>query len=758
MTTTPPRVIRFGDFEVYPAARVLCKSGQPVDIQWQPFLVLVALLDRPNQVVTREELIEKIWPDKGYGEFDLGLNTAIRKVRQALDESASEPNWLHTIPKIGYRFDLPPSPEPSEPDAPAILLTGGRRPWVLAAAGLAVVLSALTLMLVGGDIRVTSAEPKAAELVIAPLTSYPGFESHPALSPDGERIAFVWNGEDRRNDDVYVRSVDGGALTRVTDNPAPERFPVWSPDGRSLAFLRPNAEGAALVTMTLADPGVERELTQVRIGGAGQNYGLDWSPDGRFLAVQDMETSAGRRGIFLVVVETGEKRRLTTPPAVYFEDRWPCFSPDGRSLAFARGRTTHMVYVLDLDREGWPVGEAVRLTQEPYYVRGVDWAPNGRSLVFAGVAVGGEMELRSVEVGSKVSLSLLAGVQADLPSVVRRKSDSMTMLAFVHVKNDNNLYRFAGPAVRPEGSGPAASSKFVSSTRYEHSPRYSPDGKMLAFVSHRSGGSELWTAHSDGSNVTRMTHFGGRNGMAVGSPRWSYDNRWIAFETGMDGHEDLFLVHCCDGSEPRRLTTVPSNEVRPSFSHDGKWLYFTSDRTGEPEIWKMPVQGGEPSRLTHNGGQDAFESADGQWLYYAKRYGQFGDKGVYRMPVQGGEEEQVLAEGRVGRWALSATGLYLYRQATEERPAGIDYYPHDTLKPRSLTEFSRTSQFGTANALTVTPDDRWVVFVQKVDPGADLTLVRVDGSDRQISMITEDGAGDPLAWLALTADSESSDD
>ena len=98
------RLIRFNVFEVDLAARQLRKSGLRVRLQDQPFRLLEALIERAGEAVTREELKDRLWPEDTFVEFDHSLNTAVKKLRQALDDSAESPRWIETIPRVGYRF------------------------------------------------------------------------------------------------------------------------------------------------------------------------------------------------------------------------------------------------------------------------------------------------------------------------------------------------------------------------------------------------------------------------------------------------------------------------------------------------------------------------------------------------------------------------------------------------------------------------------------------------------------------------------
>ena len=154
--------------------------------------------------------------------------------------------------------------------------------------------------------------------------------------------------------------------------------------------------------------------------------------------------------------------------------------------------------------------------------------------------------------------------------------------------------------------------KVVASTRLDISPQFSPDGRRLAFTSHRSGTSQIWVANSDGSNPLQLTSF---SGGLVNAPRWSPDGKTIVFTSAQNKNQDIYAV-LSNGGAVRRLTSAVSREGRASWSRDGRWIYFYSTRTGREEIWKLPAEGGEAIQLTTGGGHESFESPDGKLLYY----------------------------------------------------------------------------------------------------------------------------------------------
>ena len=224
-------VLRFGVFEVDLRAGELRKDGLKVRLQEQPFRVLALLLEKPGEVITREEVREKLWSADTYVDFDKSLNTTVNKLREALGDSAENPRFVQTLHRRGYRFIAPVK---GLTPAPVQTNRGSRAAWYVAAA-----LAVAAIALAGAWFRGSGpAETVPKEpLQVVPLTSYPGLEGEPSFSPDGNQVAFSWNGEQQDNYDIYVTLVAGGGLARLTTNPGADRTPSWSPDGSSHRVL-----------------------------------------------------------------------------------------------------------------------------------------------------------------------------------------------------------------------------------------------------------------------------------------------------------------------------------------------------------------------------------------------------------------------------------------------------------------------------------------------------------------------------------------
>jgi serine/threonine protein kinase len=185
------------------------------------------------------------------------------------------------------------------------------RPWYPVAAILTIILCA------GAWLIYRMRSPADILLTVTPFTSYPGYELDPALSPDGNQVAFEWEGERQDNSDIYVRLIGAGEPLRLTTDPARDHSPAWSPDGRRMAFLRelPNDRSAVMLIPALG--GAEQKVTEMPKSVLERTYygsrALTWTPDGKALVITDRASPGEPMGLFLLFLDTGERRRLTSP-------------------------------------------------------------------------------------------------------------------------------------------------------------------------------------------------------------------------------------------------------------------------------------------------------------------------------------------------------------------------------------------------------------------------------------------------------------
>jgi len=347
------RVWRFGAFEVDLQERELRKSGRRVKIQEQPFQLLVLLLERPGAVLARGDLQRALWPDGTFVDFEQGLNTAVKKLREALGDSAEVPRFVETVARRGYRFigdvEMPVSPSPAPPR------WWQRLPATSRAVGVVLtVCTVVPVFLYYGRIS----RPKPAQPIIIPAVTEVGEKYAPSLSPDGQQLAFAWNGGAGPYFSIYVKLIGTEAPLRLTRQESVDFNPVWSPDGHYIAFCRIH-KGEAGIYMVPAIGGAERKVRDTHweereFYEVFWYFGrLSWSPDGKLLAFSDRASRNEPTSIFLLALDTGAVKRVTSPglPGDYN----PAFSPDGRTLAFNRGaQGVTSVYTLPLAGGAWP--------------------------------------------------------------------------------------------------------------------------------------------------------------------------------------------------------------------------------------------------------------------------------------------------------------------------------------------------------------------------------------------------------------------
>src|SRR5262245_46689962 len=242
----------FGAFQVDTRSHELRRSGVRIKIQDQPFLILVKLLERPGQLVTREELRSALWKDDTFVDFDTGLNTAVKRLRDVLGDSAESPAFIETLPKLGYRFVAPVQVSPpASPSTPASAQresphSGNKLLWRrwFAVTGLLLVAATATILYLRSR---SSAASTGVEVV--PLTGIDEMEGFPAFSPDGNQVTFSSGGEHPGGDGIYTMLIGSERPLRLTSDPR-DCCPAWSPDGRAVAFARGRVGAYTIYTVS----------------------------------------------------------------------------------------------------------------------------------------------------------------------------------------------------------------------------------------------------------------------------------------------------------------------------------------------------------------------------------------------------------------------------------------------------------------------------------------------------------------------------
>jgi DNA-binding winged helix-turn-helix (wHTH) protein len=209
---TARRIFRFGVFEMDLGQRELRRNGLKVKLQDQPFQLLMVLLERPGELVTREQLRGRLWPADTFVDFDHSLNAAIRRVRDALGDDPDNPHFIETVPRHGYRFLA----EVSEPGSglPKIASPSHSLPRRAI-----LILLALLAVLGFGAMHYMIRRPSSSLFMrTVPLTTSKGAEGQPAFSRDGEQVAFIWDGDTAKGTDVYLKRIGTDRPLQLTQS------------------------------------------------------------------------------------------------------------------------------------------------------------------------------------------------------------------------------------------------------------------------------------------------------------------------------------------------------------------------------------------------------------------------------------------------------------------------------------------------------------------------------------------------------------
>jgi len=612
--------VRFGVFEVDLRSGELRKSGSRIKLQDQPFKVLQILLEHSGDLVTREELQSRIWPEESFGDFDHAVNVAVGKLRTALGDSADNPSFIETVPRRGYRFVAQLDGASVETDPAEVSTTGEYRSRAfsrLNGALLAVfaILFAVVLLGLGvflGRRTAPSQPPDFQRLTVKHGTVYsarfaPGaYNVIYAASWDGAPIEifstelkFPWarsfglpatqllavssSGEmavlqaiDHRfllgvRGTLGQVSVTGGSPRQITEN---VDWADWSPDGKTLAVVRAIAGKERL----------EFPLGRVLYETAGWVSHPRVSPKGDQIAFLDHSIYPDDRGAVSIVDLAGRKKVLSTG---WETEEGLAWSPDGKEVWFsaARAGLERRIYAVDLSGRQRPVFQA------PGGVTLQDIASDGTVLLTRdqqrkGIMALGPGSTREREL-SWMDWSFPADLSADGKILLFDEQGEGGGPNYVVAVRD-----MQGSPPIPLGEGMAGG--------------LSPDGKWATTIV--SNGQLLVLPTGAGTAKRIERHDIEQYGMEA---HWLPDGQQIIFSGNQPGHGARCFIQNIDGGKPRPVT--PEGIVFCQVSPDAKWIAGSS---GGGEAWLYPIDGGEarpiPGLLP---GEDFTWTADASFLY-----------------------------------------------------------------------------------------------------------------------------------------------
>lgn len=679
----------FGPFRLEVRTNRLLRGEEVIPTGRKPLEILKLLLENAGELVEKEEILRRVWPNQVIEDNNLTQN--IYNLRRLLGDTTKGQNWIQTIPGRGYVFleevkysGAETSDAPTQSDlTEAVSVIEPRRPvgmdqnvgtahphssatrwkiasglmlcFVLTAGAFIIFRTTIGRSITGRFVKRRLFGTQSNLPRVIPFVTLPGQESYPAFSPDGKYLAFTSEGETRDNQDIYLKEIRGGQMSqlrRITTDPDNDHNVTWSPDGKRLAFLRKPPKFSPYRVIIVPTEGSREEVI-------GQSWGgLDWSPSGDFLATSDYEGLGTPTGIYLIPVNGGEKKKLTTPPQNIY-DTFPKFSPDGKHVAFVRwiSNTNSDLFILSLAD-----GALRQITFDQRRIPDLHWSSDSADIYFSSDRESGNRLWRVTSTGG--TPVLIPGLPIDLETFSISRDGEL--LACTQQLNDTVIEL---NDIQPKSVGDNRQTNplcSINSSRGDDTPRFSPDGSKIAFTSDRSGSEEIWVAKANCTDPVQITHF---SQIGVGSPRWSPDGQRIAFDRNTENGPDIYTIGI-DGNSLKRLTNDPVTNNMPAWSHDGEWIYYTSSRNNIRQIFKIPANGGDSIQVTKGRGHEPIESADGTTLYYNN------EDSIWQKDLRTGTESVIpeLADIPIGRyWEVAGDEIFFIPQATGVDPTVIRF-------------------------------------------------------------------------------------
>jgi Tol biopolymer transport system component/DNA-binding winged helix-turn-helix (wHTH) protein len=734
-------LVRFKTFELNLRTRELRRDGLKLKLNGHPIDVLEILLEQPGELVTRETLQKRLWPEDTFVDFEHGLNNSINRVREVLGDKAEAPQFIETLPRLGYRFIAPveaataeapvsapaaasaPLPDPQgmqepvspSPDAgpPSALplrnrLFKNRWWWAGAAfAGLALLAglgTAWQLWQLWQKDYFWKNPLDGAK--VERLTDFDGDEFDAAISSDGKLVVFS---SDRAGPpDVWLTEIGSGQFVNISKG----SVPALAHNNGSVRALGFSRDGSQVWSMSW-----EGALTWIgpAIGGVFRPFleaGLEpaWSPHGSRIVFHT--TEAGDP--FYIADRNGNNptRIFVEKPGIHCH--FLTWSPDGRYIYFAKGTPT----TEEMDIWRIPVASAngirvpERITHQNSRVAYLSWL-DSRTLVYTATADDGTGQwLYSLDVERRVPHRVSTGLEEQyltvsvsdtsprrlVASVARPSASLWTVPISDGIETDATAVRLPVPNAR--AFGPRVGSGY------------------LLFLSGRGGADGLWRLENGSVRVL----WNGSDGGLVGPPAIAPVNGQISFAYRKGGHASLHIMSA-NGTNVRAL--APSLDVRGgvSWSPDGKWIAVAADRGDGTKLFKVPVNGGEPVQLLDTLAYSPIWSPDGKLIVYsgAPAGGEFAVKAVTpdKSPVPLPAITVVYNKGNPYRFLPGENALIVL----EGSPRKQDFFRVDlgTGKQRQLTDLQPGFR---VQSFDVSQDGKQIIF-DRLRDNADVVLMEL---------------------------------
>ncbi|HSE24854.1 MAG TPA: protein kinase [Pyrinomonadaceae bacterium] len=470
------------------------------------------------------------------------------------------------------------------------------------------------------------------------LTTWPGLDLEPSISPDGNSVAY--SSDHLGNIEIFVQSLTPGARELQLTSDGQQNFqPAWSPDGKFIAFHSKNRGGIFVLP---ASGGASRQIAE-----SGSHP--IWSPDGASILFQSeeindlnassLEAPLSPSVLRIVPSAGGEVKSLTEvglPPGGHGD---ASFSPDGKRIVFvANDGATSALW--NMSSTGGDIHEVLRLQ---HWIYSPIYAPDGEHIYYGGISESGAFILYRLAVSKTDGTGIgepdavMNGGLGRIKNLSISANGKRVVYSAPTMRGNISSVSLSIPSMTPIG-GPG---KLTNDTSMRKGlARFSPNGEKIAFVEFRGGtNQDIWMIDADGKNQVQLT----ADPSVDWAPSWLPDNEQVAFQSNRGGKAGIWSVSIRTGKEG--LLVDPDQNIGwPSISPDGREFVFNSNKSGTTNLWLIPNGTGTARQLTFDNEMMGFAcwSRDGKFLAFEMKRGE--SQFVTVMPVAGGPPTQLTTE------------------------------------------------------------------------------------------------------------------
>lgn len=668
------KIYEFGGFRLMVAERLFGSDSTTIALPPKVFDTLVLLVESGGRTLSKDELIGKLWPESFVEESN--LTHYISHLRKVLGDSSSEPKFIETVPKHGYRFIAPVKAVTSETITPITPITP-----ILPAASVAVpaqapavqpsnrrlmaAMAAIVIVSAAGivSLLITGSRDRAPfqKIAISRLTTNARV-ARAAISADGKYIVYAQQEGERAS--LWVRQTNStSSLQILAAEPRQIIGVTISADSTRVYYVARAQQQSALFELPLLG-GTPRKLLEA------VDSPVTCSPDGKQIAfVRALDAQRAHALMIYNADGTGGRELARFAGAQQLSLDGPAWSPDGKVIAAVIGALNFGAANMRVAAIDLQSGSVQTIGQEHWSWAGqVAWTADGGGLV-------------------------LPAWQQESPHF----TDQLWYLSY------------------PQG----ARRKITSDISKYSGAALSRTGQLLTIQSKRHSRLNVTLTGAARNEV----NFGfGDNFSEMFGIAWTADGRIVYGSNAGGNGVDLWIMNG-DGSAPRQLTFDAAADLAPTVAGDGRYIFFCSFRGGSPHIWRMEADGSNAVQLTNGGGETApSASADGRWIYYIALTS--GRRTLWRMNVDGSDARQ-LTDYEAFRPAVSPDGskiaCYIIDQATQRLKLAV--IPATGGAP--LAQFEKARAY--TNEIGWSADSSALIYAVEDNEGGDLWSQPLNG-------------------------------